>query len=133
MWVDECFTEFIKHILFLWRCVNYKPWENYEQTLWLINYFHYLNPLNADNRLWNFLHSQWEEKSDSDFYCAVERHSDKHSAGSNGVAKERVEGKGKEDNDLAASKEGGQVESTQIRALQYLMNFFPGKIGRMKR
>lgn len=34
---------------------------------------------------------------------------------------------GGEDDDLAAGKEGGHVESSQIGAPQYLSDFFPGK------
>lgn len=34
---------------------------------------------------------------------------------------------GGEDDDLAAGKEGGHVESSQVGAPQYLSDFFPGK------
>lgn len=72
----------------------------------------YLNPLNADYSLWQFLHSQWEEQCDRELDCTIERHSDKHTAGCDGVTQESVDGEGNEDDDLAAGKEGGHVESS---------------------
>lgn len=72
----------------------------------------YLNPLNADCSLWQLLDSQWEEQGDRELDCAIEGHSDKHTASSDGVAQKSVDGEGYEDDDLAACKEGSYVESS---------------------
>lgn len=68
--------------------------------------------MNADHGLRQLLHSQRDEQSDRHLDGAIEGHGDKHSAGSDGVSQEGVDGEGDEDDDLAAGKEGGHVESS---------------------
>lgn len=87
----------------------------------------YFNPANADDSFGQLLDGEWEEQGDCQLYRAVEGNGDKHAAGGDGVAQEHVHSEGGEDDDLAAGKEGGHVESSQVGTPQYLCDFFPGK------
>lgn len=87
----------------------------------------YFNPANADDRFRQLLDGEREEQGDRQLYGAVEGDGDKHAAGGDGVAQQHVHSEGGEDDDLAAGKEGGHVESSQVGAPQYLSDLFPGK------
>lgn len=87
----------------------------------------YLNSAYADQRLWQAFYSQREEEGDRQFDGSVQGHRDKHRAGGDGVSRQNIDGKGHKDNDLAAGKEGGHVESSQVGTLHYLTDFFPGR------
>lgn len=87
----------------------------------------YFDPANADDRFRQLLDGEREEQGDRQLYGAVEGDGDKHAAGGDGVAQQHVHSEGGEDDDLAAGKEGGHVESSQVGAPQYLSDLFPGK------
>lgn len=88
----------------------------------------YLNPAYADHCLWQPFYSQREEEGDRHFDGSVQGHCDEHGAGGDGVSRQNIDGKGHKDNDLAAGKEGGHVESSQVGTFHYLTDFFPGRI-----
>lgn len=110
-------------MLFLWHFDILKQlWQSSQ------NQEPYLNPVYADRCLRQPFDSQREEEGDCQFDGSVQGHRDKHGAGGDGVSQQNIDGKGHKDNDLAAGKEGGHVESPQVGTFHYLTDFFPRRI-----
>lgn len=72
----------------------------------------YLNPVDADRSLEQLLDGERAVQGDRELDGAVEGNGDEHGAGGDPVAQQDVESEGREDDDLAAGKEGGHVEAS---------------------